>query len=500
LFVAALLVLGVAAFLGDGSPWRASLLVLVIPLAFCMNRYVFFPNETGVTADAAVIFAAVVACHNGAQWVGPLMVALLVGPLDATHWRQRAYVRMAYNSGSTTLVTAGAVLAFEACLAAFGSSSVALLAAAGIATLPYVVAESLLGVGLVTLLGERLAPAVRQQLPLNAIALPLGLVGALAGVAALGLGWWAAVLLLLPTPLVPELIVVTLRRRFAGPTSVSSTLLMFSAVALALSVAGPGRVVRDFAGCAAVLCFSLAESPPTRTAILPPLVVAAVVAPIGAFSTLPPASAILFATLAGLLYLFASSRQQQRSWWAFPIVGLTTCLGRVWAMTGAAGALLLLLALAGAIILADTWGPPPWSSRLIARLPRTHHPALLIVLAATLCVASIGTVAMPDGSGAGLALAAATLLEAEVLVVAFAVRAWRFSPRRLARDLATLVLAAAAALVSLAIAGVIAAAIVMACSCAASVVALPLAGRAIEASTFDRRVTQHGRCRGRRQP
>jgi hypothetical protein len=125
----------VAALLLGGAPLPAPglLLVLAIPLALCMNRYLFFPNEVGVTADAAVIFAAMVACRGDAQWLGPLAVALLVGPLDARHWGARAFTRKAYNSGSTTLVTAAGLAVFVPLTGALGTGWAATIAAAAIA-------------------------------------------------------------------------------------------------------------------------------------------------------------------------------------------------------------------------------------------------------------------------------------------------------------------------------------------------------------------------------
>ena len=120
---------------------------------------------------------------------------------------------MAYNSGSTAVVAAAALVAFAIGTDVFGSSAPALLGAAAIATVPYVLAESVLGVILEALLGERPAAALRHHLPLNVIAVPCALLGAGAGLAAIDIGWWSAGLLLLPAPLLPELLLVRVRRR-----------------------------------------------------------------------------------------------------------------------------------------------------------------------------------------------------------------------------------------------------------------------------------------------
>ena len=88
---------------GDPLPPAAPTLALVVVLAIAVNRGAFFPTELMATAEAAVLFAAIVGFRRDATLLGPLIVALAVGPLDAVHWRQRAVVRMAYNSGSQGL-------------------------------------------------------------------------------------------------------------------------------------------------------------------------------------------------------------------------------------------------------------------------------------------------------------------------------------------------------------------------------------------------------------
>src|SRR4029079_1727106 len=106
---------------GQSLPDPGLLLLLAVPLAMCMNRYLFFPNEVGITADAAVIFAAMVTFRSDAQWLGPLVLALLAGPLDARHWGSRAWSRMAFNSGNTTLVTAAGLAVFVPVAHGFGA-------------------------------------------------------------------------------------------------------------------------------------------------------------------------------------------------------------------------------------------------------------------------------------------------------------------------------------------------------------------------------------------
>ena len=92
---------GVAlAVAGAELPPPGPVLLLSIAVALCINRFAFFTSEQAATAEAAVLLAAVVAFRADAAFLGPLFVALLVGPLDTLHWHQRAYIRMAHNAGN----------------------------------------------------------------------------------------------------------------------------------------------------------------------------------------------------------------------------------------------------------------------------------------------------------------------------------------------------------------------------------------------------------------
>ena len=144
--------------------------------------------------------------------VGPAARRLLAGPLDAAHWSEWAFVRMAYNSGkppSSPWPRSSPSRSLRACSERRRPHcSVPRL----VAVVPYVLAESALGVVLEALLGERPTAALRHHLPLNAIVVPWALLGAGAGLAAIDVGWWSAGLLLL-RPLLPELLLVRVRRR-----------------------------------------------------------------------------------------------------------------------------------------------------------------------------------------------------------------------------------------------------------------------------------------------
>jgi len=449
----------VVVLVASGSPLPAPglLLVLAIPLALCMNRFLYFPNEIGVTADAAVIVAAMVAFGDDAVWVGPLVLALLVGPLDTKHWSERAFVRMAYNSGSTALVAGIALAVFVPLSRAWGSSFGATVAAAAVAAVPYVLAESGFLIVLVALLGERPRDAARHQLPLNTIAFPLALLGATAGYAALTIGFWIALVLLLPAPLAPELAFVTLPRRLrrAQRRSMATVWLVLATTLLVASVAVPNSTARDVVGLVAVACFVMAETRASRTAlVLTVLVVAAVAAFPGALpiDVAVPVEAVLLATTLGAVTLLIGARRSNstRGAWALPFVAIAACAARAWGMSGRFGPLLFTAVMFAAAACAAAFGPLPWASRLVGpRLARTHAPLRAItvgvgaiaIVGATFAVATAGTTRI------ACALAAVAALEVAVAGATAAVRMWRFAPRRRVVDLALLTAAGLLALV-----------------------------------------------------
>ena len=78
------------ALLASGAPAPAlgPVVLLVAVVAFSVNRYTFFPSELAVTAESAVVLAAVVSFSSDAPLLGPLVVAMAVGPVDMVHWEQ----------------------------------------------------------------------------------------------------------------------------------------------------------------------------------------------------------------------------------------------------------------------------------------------------------------------------------------------------------------------------------------------------------------------------
>ncbi len=482
---------------GASFPAPGLLLLLAIPLALCMNRFVFFPNEVGVTADAAVVFAAMVGFRGDAPWLGPLLVALLVGPLDAKHWEERAFVRMAYNSGSTAIVTAATVAVFGAVVDALGASWLALAGAAAAAAVPYVLVESALGVILVALHGERAGAAVRHQLPVNTVAVPLALYGASAGFAGVEAGWWLAFAMLLPVPLVPELLLVELPRRCRGPhrarlLGVLGVTAGLAALALLLPFPPPATL-------AGLLVLSVLVGVETRVSARDPVpalaalvVVAAVVAVPGdarflaaalvavaatgaAWATrgtsptwpaLPRAAtgalvgAVVFslagrgselstrglvaATVAGMLSVLLTDRRPSTAVWCAPVIAAAAALALLGRELGSVGAVVFAAGIAVVMATASAWGSPPWRSRLLGRW---SHRRLERARRGLLVVAGSGAAACAFVAGPTWALLGTACAEAAVAMAMFGVRQWRFAPRRRARDGLLLTLAALAATV-----------------------------------------------------
>jgi len=427
-----------------------------VPLALCMNRYLFFPNEIGVTADAAVVFAAIVAFADQSPWLGPLLLALLVGPLDARHWGARAWSRMAYNSGSTALTTAAGVAVFAPLATAFGPGWEATLGAAALAAIPYVVVELTLGVGLVTLLGERPGDAARHQLPLVAIALPLAVVGAGAGLLGLDLGWWSTIAVLLPVPVVPELAFVNLPRRTSRVTR-----LAVGGVALCLSallIPAPFGALAALGGLALLVgaeCRIHPSSPfPVLTA---PLAVAAVViAPDGEAML----AVALVVTVAGASAWWVASPTGARDVvgrlaWTVPICTASAFAAGVWREVGGRLGTLAYVSIAIATLaVVAAWGAPPWGSRFIGRWSRTHlersrRRLVVAIWSFTVALLVVGVAA--PARWTALSLLAASMCQGLLAIAAVAVRQWRFAPRRRAWEAALVITLAATSAVVLAL-------------------------------------------------
>ena len=197
---------------GSPRPSLGASLLFAVLVALYMNRFVLLANEVGVTAEVAVLFATFVVFRGDAPWLGPLLIALLVGPLTAQCWERKAFGRMAYVSGSRGIAALTGLVVFEPLAADWGATWLGLVAAAAVAAVAYSLMDTALGVARVVLQGELPAEAARHQLPSNAFALPLALYGATAGVVGSHAGWWATFLLLAPVAFLPEIVQVSWHR------------------------------------------------------------------------------------------------------------------------------------------------------------------------------------------------------------------------------------------------------------------------------------------------
>jgi hypothetical protein len=203
-------------------------LLLALVLALCVNRVALFPTEQAATAEAAVLVAAVVAFRADAAFLGPVVLGLLVGVLDALHWEQRSYLRMAHNAGNRALAALAAAGTFAA-VTGVGTGTVAIALAAGAAALAFAVVDVVLSVMLLRLQGAAPGAALHHVLAIDALTLPLALYGAATGALAGEVGWWATALALVPVAFVPEIVLVRARWR---ATAARDVVLAVAAVAV----------------------------------------------------------------------------------------------------------------------------------------------------------------------------------------------------------------------------------------------------------------------------
>jgi hypothetical protein len=290
---------------------------------------------------------------------------------------------------------------------------------------------------------------VRHQLPLNTVALPLAVFGALAGLVAIEVGWWAGLVVLLPMPLVPELLIVTVPRRFVVRASAVSAQLAAAGLLLALSVVLPTTTSRVLAGLVAAGCLVAAESRATRPEVASPLVAVLVVVPFLALpsSAVVSAARIALAVTAGAIVALVVTRARRRAVWSLPFVAMAACLAAVWTPADRFGALVFCSGMALGIMTAGAWGPLPWASRFAGPAaagwsPSARRHALFGLVLATVA-AAVGALAASGTVRIGLACATAALLELAAASAALAVRLWRFVPRRRIVELVAISVAAA---------------------------------------------------------
>jgi hypothetical protein len=366
------------------------------------------------------------------------VVALAVGPLDVFHWRQRAWVRMAYNSGSQGIAVLAGTAAFAAIVADRPPAFVTFTMAAAGAGAAYALADSACGALLMRARGDGWRGAVTHQWTVNRLAPPLAVVGGLAGFVANMSGWLPALVVLAPTPWVPELVLVparTLRARGRiAARWVGIGLAAATEVALVVAVA-PGRAAAPAAGLTACALAAGIELDVSRARVAPlaalvvvagatvfggPVEVGIVVATITAvlvtltaWARRPcaPAVVVVAALAAGLAGGVAGGVARMVEWghapgattaagvvcvlvfaaiavavgdlgasrvaavvWASPLLVVGALLAAAWARTGLPGAAMYAVGVGGVLALVVWVAPPPWDSSGLARV-LAHRPA-----------------------------------------------------------------------------------------------------------------------------
>jgi hypothetical protein len=289
---------------GTTVPPLVPVLVLGAIVALSVNRGAFFTTELAFTADAAVLLAAVVGFRSSAPVWGPCVVAALMGPLDALHWRARAFPRMAYNTGSQVLAVVPAALVYGALRDALGGTVVAASAVAVAAAVGYALLDSLFATVLVVLRGD--APPLRAPVvvaSMNRWAVPFALAGACAGVLVSAVGWWAAPLVLVPVCLAPELAVGHVR-----PTTPTVRGLVAGAVAVlgfvgAVALGGSG--VGTAWGLGVLVVLAGVELRSTGAAPVAPLLSTVVVVSLVVAGSARDVAAVVVAVSAALVGWFA---------------------------------------------------------------------------------------------------------------------------------------------------------------------------------------------------
>jgi hypothetical protein len=490
LFAAGLAIGAALVVAGAPLPPLVPVLVLALFVVVAVNRFVFFPTEIAVTAEAAVLVAAIVAFRHDSALVGPWCIAFLTGPLDLLHWRQRSFVRMAYNAGNRMIATLAGAAAFTAVLDSrvLTPGGFRLAAAALGAAIVFASVEGAVGVVLVRLhTGQPWRAAARIELPLDALSVPLGIVGAAAGYLATEVGWWAAALLLLPTLFVPELALAPVFRRapaitriavtavpavvavvvlaFVVPLPATSTLLALVAIAViagfelrvdlpvppviaalvAAAVVVSGDAVFAGAAVAAVVATAVARVVARQANWWAPLYAGgAALAAAAVYDGRPSRAAAIAGALLFELVVVAGLA---RVLWTAPLICVAVALGDAWRAVGGFGAVLFAVGLAAVLVAMAVCGAPPWGSRRIGPRVGRHHPrsqrAIIAAFAGCSLAGAVAACALTSAPALMVALASASAAAVGAMAMS-AVRQWRFAPRPRARD-AILVLVATTA-------------------------------------------------------
>jgi hypothetical protein len=188
-------------------------------------------------------------------------------------------------------------------------------------------------------------------------------------------------------------------------------------------------------------CLVIVENPPRRSAIVPPLGVVLVVAPVAAYVDLSPTLAVVLAAALGGGYLALARLSDGRAWWSLPVVAFAAALGVSAATAESARPALIATGTIVGIVLASAWGPLPWSSRVVgrfaSRLTGMQWPTLLLATIGS-TVLAVTAVVGPTEHRRAFASSSVALVALGVLATTLAVRLWRFAPHRRAFDLVVL--------------------------------------------------------------
>ncbi|MFN8024840.1 MAG: hypothetical protein U0W40_00350 [Acidimicrobiia bacterium] len=487
---------GVALFVvllatGGGLPPLLPTLLLGAVLAVCVNRVALYPNDIAATAELAVFLCAVVAFRDVAPVTGPLLLALAVGMLDASHWRRRSFVRMAYNSGNRTLVTVGAAGTFAAGTAMFGTTTAGWVAATVLASGAAALLDGLATVALVRSLGGSARAARRELLDIDALALPLAVAGGAIGFVAIEVGWWAAAVPLALLALVPELLqarariparfardlllaielvamLVVVARYVPVPSLATVVVLGVLAIVVGTDLVADARV--PVPPVLAVVVVALVTTTGAHSAVFAGMLVgglatatawwagdghgratailgvglaacagAAAAAPIAMRDGDPATVWLVVAASFAIFTAFAAVGTRSvrpavllDQCWSVPLLGGAVAAGVIPALTASPAAALAGAALLGSALLGAWCGSVPWRSRFLsARFTDVRGGGRTVVLLGLCGVAGVmGLVGLLRQSVVAPAFAAAMLAcgGAALTMGAWAVRQWVLGP------------------------------------------------------------------------
>ncbi len=426
--------------------------------------------------------------NGGVALLGPAAVAFLCGPLDLVHWRQRAFWLMAYNSGNRMIAALVGAIVFDRVARGGVQPGIRFAVAALVASLVFAFVDLVLIVGFEHFRSKQsVLVAVRADLLIDCLTVPLGLFGAGAGAIAVEVGWWAGALVLVPAVFAPELILVRARRALREETTarvlrtVVPTVLTSAAVVVAVvvfaplpapsvlvglvavafvagfelqveagaPVPGPGlaalvaaaMVVAGHAALAGAVIVAVTTTATTLVLVRrngwwgPVLAAGATVAAVVVFDTRPSRAGALAAVLVFELIVVT---RLPRILWTTPLVCAAVALAYVWREIGRGGGAVFAVGLVAVGAAAAVWGAPPWGSRVLgpwgARHPTRAHRIIVVTTAAVSLGLGIAAVTTQPSARELLVLGSSAAAAGVATMAMVGVRQWRFAPRGRARD------------------------------------------------------------------